>query len=52
MPVIFLLNTDSYKLKMKFGSEKASIDMTSLYENWHVNTIFLSPHKSCTPKRS
>jgi len=38
MPVIFLLNTDSYKLKMKFGSEMASIGMTFFYENWHVST--------------
>jgi len=38
MPVIFLLNTDSFKLKMKFESEKASIGLTFLYENWHVNT--------------
>ena len=41
----FLLNTDSYKFKMKCGSEKASIGMTFLYENWHVNTkalFFLS----------
>jgi len=33
MPVIFLLNTDSYKLKVKFGSEMASIGMTFSYEN-------------------
>jgi hypothetical protein len=25
---------------MKFGSEKASIGKTFLYENWHVNAFF------------
>ena len=38
MPVIFLLDTDSYKLKVKFGSEMASSGMTFFHENWHVNT--------------